>query len=117
MSDEQTDPTSRPWDDLTEDLLGVTERLKAGYRRVADESGPTEEEIRDALRTLGAAWNQVAGSVGEVIRDEEVRTHLKRAASSLADAVGATLSEIVPRSAGPPARGATDQEEGEEEEE
>jgi len=92
------DDTTAAWDDLTEDLVDLTERLRAAYRRASDESGPSEEEIRHAFRTLGEAWSQVAPSVGEVIRDEEVKAHLKRAASSLADAVGASISELIPRS-------------------
>lgn len=92
------DHTTAAWDDLTEDLVDLTERLRAAYQRVSDESGPSEEEVRRAVRTLGQAWHQVAPSVGEVIRDEEVKAHLKRAASSLADAVGASLSELIPRS-------------------
>lgn len=97
MPDRQDDTTAA-WDDLTEDLVDLSERLRAAYQRVSDESGPSEEEIRHAFRTLGEAWRQVAPSVGEVIRDDEVKAHLKRAASSLADAVGASLSELIPRS-------------------
>lgn len=93
---DEDDPTS-PWAELTDDLLGLTERLRGTYRQVADESGPTEEEVRDAFSTLAGAWNQIAGAVGVAIQDEDVRSHLKKAASSLANAIGASLAEFVPR--------------------
>lgn len=94
MSSERRDDANGPWSDLTEELLGLTERIRSGYRKVADESGPSEAEVRQALRTLSEAWNQISGSVGEVIQDPEVRSHLRRSASHLADAVGATLAEF-----------------------
>lgn len=66
-------------------------RLRDVYQAVADESGPSEGEIKDAFGTLMDAWNQVAGTVGNAIQDPEVRSHLKSAAGALAEAVGATL--------------------------
>lgn len=90
------DQETGPWSDLTDDLLGLTDKLRTTYRRAADESGPSEDEVRDALRTLAGAWNQLAGSVGTAIQDPEVKRHLKKAASSLVNAVGASLSELIP---------------------
>lgn len=87
---------SGPWSDLTDDLLGLTDRLRGTYRRVADETGPSEAEVREAFTTLAGAWNQLAGAVGVAIQDQEVRDHLKKAASSLANAVAASLSEFLP---------------------
>jgi hypothetical protein len=93
---ESLDQETGPWSELTDDLLGLTDRLRTTYRRAADESGPSEDQVRDALRTLAGAWNQLAGSVGTAIQDPEVKRHLKKAASSLVNAVGASLSELIP---------------------
>lgn len=93
----QSDPndeTSAAWSDLTDELLGLTERLRSTYRQAASESGPSEEEVRDAFRTIADAWKQLAGSVGAAIQDEDVKAHLKKAAGSLVNAVGASLSEL-----------------------
>lgn len=84
------------WSELTDDLLGLTDKLRTTYRQAAEEAGPTEDEVRDALRTLSGAWNQLAGSVGEAIQDPEVKTHLKKAATSLVNAVGTSLAEFFP---------------------
>ena len=70
------------------------QRLRDVYRSVADETGPTEDEVKDAFTTLLGAWNQVAGTVGNAFKDSEVRGHLKSAAGALAEAVGATLSGL-----------------------
>ena len=49
-----------PWEELTDDVVRLAEKLKATYRQVADEEGPSEAEIRQALATLAGAWNQIA---------------------------------------------------------
>jgi hypothetical protein len=94
----QTDPTSNgqpdPWDVVADEFSGLSQRLKATYRKVADEDGPTEEQILDAISTLKGAWEQVAGAVTSAIQDPEMREQLKSAAGSLAIAVGTTVSEL-----------------------
>lgn len=88
------DQDPSPWAEVTDDLLDLTSRIRETYRSVADESGPSEDEVRDAFRTLAGAWNQMAESVGAAIQDEDVRSHLKKAGSSLLKAIEATVSEI-----------------------
>lgn len=83
-----------PWGELTDDVVRLAEKLKATYRQIADEEGPSEAEIRQALATLAGAWNQVTRSVGLAMQDEAVRAHFRQAASSLAAAVGATFAEV-----------------------
>ncbi|CAN5775885.1 hypothetical protein BH23ACT5_BH23ACT5_20250 [soil metagenome] len=95
MSEAHTDDEEHePWSDLTDELNALTDKVRVTYRRLADESGPTEEEIHQALGTLAGAWQQVAGSVTEAVADPEVRTHLKRAGSSFLSAVVAGLGEL-----------------------
>lgn len=64
------------------------------YQQIADEHGPTEEEIKQAFATLAGAWDQVAESLSSALQDPEVRGQLKKAASSFATALGATISEL-----------------------
>lgn len=85
---------SGPWNELTDDLVRLTDKLRATYSEVANGDGPSEDEIRDALRTLAAAWSQLAGSIGVALQDEEVRAYARRAGSSLVTAVTASLSEL-----------------------
>lgn len=69
-------------------------RLRSTYRKVADEQGPSEDEIKGAFATLAGAWDQIAESVSDILRDPETRDGLKRAAGSLASALGSTLSDL-----------------------
>ncbi|MEA1903081.1 MAG: hypothetical protein U9N56_06105 [Actinomycetota bacterium] len=98
METHETDPTTNrqpdPWDTVTSEFGGLGQRLKDTYRQVADDHGPTEEEIKGAFSTLAGAWDQVAESVTTALQDPQVREQLKDAASSLATALGATISEL-----------------------
>jgi hypothetical protein len=94
----ETDPTSEspndPWDTVTSNFRELGDQLKSTYRKVADEGGPDEDEIRTAFATLIGAWDQVAESVSNALRDQATREKLKKAASSFATAVGSTLSDL-----------------------
>lgn len=98
MESHTSDPTTNgqpdPWDTVTEEFGGLSQRLKDTYRRIADDHGPSEEDIKDAFSTLAGAWDQVAQSVTTAMQDPVVREHMKDAASSLATALGTTISEL-----------------------
>ena len=93
-TDPTTDPTDDPWDEVTNRFGELGDRLRSTYRKAADEQGPTEAEIKGAFSTLAGAWDQIAGSVSEILRDPETRDGIKRAAGSLASALGSTLSDL-----------------------
>lgn len=90
----QTPDPGAAWSELTDEVIGLTSKVKETYHRVSDESGPTDEEIKAALQTLAGAWNQVAWAVGTAVREPEVRDHLKRAIGALVDAVSTSLSDL-----------------------
>lgn len=69
-------------------------KLRNTYRESASHDGPTEEEIKAAFRTLGSAWDRLAGAFGTAIRDDQVRQNAKRAATGFFEAVGAAFSEL-----------------------
>jgi hypothetical protein len=94
----ENDPTTEtpkdPWDDVTGDFGGLRQQLKNTYRRVAQDRGPSDEDIKQAFSTLAGAWDQVAQSVSTAFQDPEIRDQLKDAASSFATALGATITEF-----------------------
>ena len=68
--------------------------MRARYRDIVGEDGPDEEDIRRSLETLGEAARAVADSIGAAMRDPETRDQLKKVSSSIASAIGATLSQF-----------------------
>jgi hypothetical protein len=83
-----------PWDAVTVEWGELKERLRRTYQDLASDDAPTEEEIRNALATLAGAWDQVAESFSAAIADPETRSQLKKAAGSLAAALGATVTGL-----------------------
>jgi len=94
QNDPRTEDGRDPWETFHESFGGLGDQLKSTYRKVADDEGPSEDEIKAAFSTLAGAWNQVAESVGAALQDPEVRERLKNTASSFATAIGATISEL-----------------------
>jgi hypothetical protein len=82
------------WERLGRQISSLGEKLKSRYRSEAGASGPSEEEVREALRTLGGAWDRVTSALAAAARDEEVRRAARQAANSFAEAIEAALSEI-----------------------
>ena len=82
------------WDRLAKQFSSLGEKLKDRYQAVAGSEGPSEDEVRDALRTLGGAWDRVMDAITIASKDEEVRNSVKQAASTFTEAVGAALNEI-----------------------
>jgi hypothetical protein len=79
---------------VTAEWAALKERLRRTYTNLASEDGPSEEEIRAALATLAGAWDQVASSFTAAMSHPETRAQLKKAAGSLAAALGATVSGL-----------------------
>jgi hypothetical protein len=94
----QPDPTSNgevdPWDAVSAEWSALKDRLRRTYRELASDDGPTEEEIKEALATLAGAWDQVAASFSTAMSDPDTRAQLKKAAGSLATALGATVTGL-----------------------
>lgn len=94
----ENDPTSEsavdPWTAFQGEFTALGDKLKDTYRKVADDTAPSEDDIKDAFATLAGAWNQLAGSVSSALKDPEVRQHLKDAGSAFATAVGRTVTEL-----------------------
>jgi len=85
------------WKRVTEQFSSLADRVRQHYRE-QDPASPTPGEagdsVRDALRTLGDAADRLATSVGDAVRDPEVRQTARTATNSLVDAVGLTLSQL-----------------------
>lgn len=92
--DPTTESTGDPWETASGEFSELRQQLKDTYRKVAEDKGPTDEEIKEAFTTLAGAWDQVSESMSLALKDPEIREQLKDAASSLATALGTTLSEF-----------------------
>lgn len=92
--DPTTEEATDPWDRVGSEFSDLREKLKQTYRQAADETGPTETEVKDAFATISSAWSQVASSVASALKDPDVRDQLRQAASSFASALSTTISGL-----------------------
>jgi len=85
------------WNRVTEQFSALADRVKQHYQ-THDQAAPTPAEagdsVRDALRTLGDAADRLASTVGDAVRDPDVKSTARTAANSLVDAIGLTLSQL-----------------------
>lgn len=87
-------PEPDPWDRMADQWKSLGRKLRDTYRQSADETGPSEEDVKAAFRTLGSAWDRLTDAFGTAVRDEEVRGNVRKAATGFFEAVGSALSEL-----------------------
>ncbi|MPZ52451.1 MAG: hypothetical protein GEU79_06925 [Acidimicrobiia bacterium] len=81
---------AEPWDEVNDRFTELARRIGNTYRDSAS-AGPSEEEIRSALHTLGSAWESMTSAVASALGDPEVRRDVSEAAGSMASAIGDSL--------------------------
>jgi predicted trehalose synthase len=92
-----TDPTHDPvdpWSEAGKRWSSIGEKLRDRYKEVSGDGGPSEAEVRSALETLGEAARAVADSVGNAMKDPDVREQVKDATASFVTALGQTFSQL-----------------------
>jgi hypothetical protein len=83
-----------PWRQASEQFSVLGSKLRTRYREIVGDDGPAEEEVRQAFTTIGSAAQSLADSIGESMRDPEVRDQVKQATSTFFSAIGKTLSQL-----------------------
>lgn len=91
---DQAGPAADPWSEASQRWSSIGDKLKDRYREMSGEDGPSEDQVRLALETLGDAARAVADSVGSAMKDPAVREQVKDAAASFVTALGQTFSQL-----------------------
>ena len=96
-----SDPMKHAWNDVADGFSSLGRMMKERYqgasddeRDVAASTSDAGAALRDAFDRLVAAGRDLGDRAAEVARDEEVRAQAKRAATSLNDALSATVDLI-----------------------
>lgn len=93
IDDVSTNKTD-PWQEVGERWSRLGAKLGDRYRDLAGEDGPTETEVREAIRTIGVAVQSVVEGVSSAMKDPAVREQVREATASLVGALGRTFSEL-----------------------
>ncbi len=85
------------WNDVCEQFDKLGSMFKSHYEAQGGKEGAefiSEDEVIDAVRTLGESIKTVFATVGGAFNDPEVQEEVKQTAGSLFDALAATFSEL-----------------------
>jgi hypothetical protein len=86
------------WSQAGEQLSGLGHKLKLHYdEQRTDATGEqvrAQDEVKDAVRKLGAAVQDAVDAMGAAAKDPTVKDDVKSVGRSLKDALGVTFSEI-----------------------
>jgi hypothetical protein len=85
------------WSDVGEQLRTLGSMFKSHYQNHEGEISVdvvSDDEVKEALRTLGDSVKTAFASISDAIADQEIRTEARQTAGSFFDALGATFSEL-----------------------
>ncbi len=82
------------WDEVAERFTELGRNLKGRFDANAAFGADERDQVNDALRQLGDALDAGFTTIGDTLRDPEMRDEMKTAGASVADAIKATLRDI-----------------------
>ena len=91
------DDVRMAWKQAGDQLSGLGLKLKHHYeeQRGADgEQVRAQDEVKEAVRKLGAAVQDAVDAMGAAARDQSVKEDVRQVGRTLKDALGVTFSEI-----------------------
>jgi hypothetical protein len=94
-----SDPMKQAWDGVADGFSTLGRMMKERYQDSGDNSGTAtvggtseaDAAFRQAFERLVAAGRELGARAAEVARDDDIRTQAKQAATSLSDALSATM--------------------------
>jgi hypothetical protein len=88
-----TDAKQR-WDAVGEQFTELGKNFKARYKTNATFDDAQRRQLDDALRNVGEALDAGFTTIGDSLRDPEMRDDVKRAGIAVADALAATFTDV-----------------------
>jgi hypothetical protein len=85
------------WSDVGEQFKTLGSMFKDHYQSHEGEirvDVVSDDEVKEALRTLGDSVKTAFASIGDALADQEIRTEARQTAGSFFDALGATFAEL-----------------------
>jgi hypothetical protein len=85
------------WSEVAEQLRTIGSMLKCHYQAQESDARPepaSQEEVKDALRVLGESAVAALGTVGDAVKDLEVKVEVREATGLFLDALGLSVSGL-----------------------
>jgi hypothetical protein len=94
------DETKRAWDEVGEGFVKLGRIISARYRTLGEEraeqapDAAEESGVGDSIRRATEELDRAFTSLGDTLRDEEARQHVRDTGRRLSDALKVTISEV-----------------------
>jgi len=88
------DESKAAWDQVGERFTELGQRLKHQYEARAAFGDEERAKVDDALQKLTNALDATFTTIGDTMRDDDVKAQLKETATSFANAVTTTFHEL-----------------------
>ena len=85
------------WNEVGEQFKSLGSMLKVHYQTYEGEDITevvSDDEVKDALHTLGENVKAALASIGDAFADAEIRDEARQTAGTFFDALGATFSDL-----------------------
>ncbi len=82
------------WDEVGDRFTDITRKMKERYDANVAFGDDEKAKMNAALRQLGDALEAGFTAIGNSLRDPGIRDDVKRAGSSVADAIAATFHDL-----------------------
>lgn len=82
------------WDEVGERFGDLGRSLKGRFDANAAFGADEREKVNDALRQLTDALDAGFTTIGETLRDADMRDEMKSAGAAIADAIAATMRDV-----------------------
>ncbi|MDF1597247.1 MAG: hypothetical protein P1T08_14310 [Acidimicrobiia bacterium] len=85
------------WSEVGEGFKKIGSMFKQHYESQAAGEGAeavSEEDVKDAVQTLGESIKTAFATIGDAVADPEVQSEAKQTAKSFVDALGASFSDL-----------------------
>lgn len=92
--DPRGEDSTDPWQQATEQFSSLGSKLRDRYTEIVGDDGPAEDDVREAIKTIGTAAQSMFESISASMRDPEVRDQVKEASATFFSAIGQTLGEL-----------------------
>jgi hypothetical protein len=85
---------SRKWDEVAERFTDLGRSLKDRFDANAAFGTEERDKVNDAMHQLSEALDAGFTTIGDSLRDPEMRDEMRHAGSSIFDAIAATMRDV-----------------------
>jgi hypothetical protein len=86
--------SSAAWDQVGEKFTELGQRIKHQYEARAAFGDAERQKVDDAVKKLADAVESAFNSIGDTMKDPDIRSQLKDTANSFANAVTTTFHQV-----------------------